>query len=222
MIVLSTYNGAVYLPEFLHSLQQQSHTKWKLLVRDDGSDDESLQIIEDFFHDNARQLYVVASGANIGVKASFNKLVAAALDMSECQYVMFADQDDVWKSDKISQTLSVMKRLEQEYVTVPLLVHTDLHVTDEQLNIIDTSLWHYENNNPDKDALRYLLYQNIATGCSMMLNKNLLELAFPVPEEAIMHDWWCSMVASTFGIIGTLHEATLYYRQHDINTIGAK
>ena len=222
VILLSTYNGAAYLPEWLHSLKQQSYTQWKLLVRDDGSCDESIAMIETFFYDDEEHLEVIPSHENIGVKASFNRLVDAALQMPLCEYVMFADQDDIWKPDKIAQTLAVMQRLQHQYASVPLLVHTDLHVSDEQMNIIDTSLWHYEHNDPYKDTLNYLLYQNTATGCSMMVNRTLLERAFPVPEAAIMHDWWCSLVAAAFGKRGIVTSATLYYRQHANNTIGAK
>ena len=222
LIVLSTYNGAAYLREFLHSLQQQSYCEWRLLIRDDGSQDATLDIVKDFFSDHLEQLCIIPSHHNVGVRESFNRLVEAALQMPECEYVMFADQDDVWKPDKIAQTLNLMRHLELRHTAVPLLVHTDLHVCDADLNSIDPSLWHYEKNDPNKCTLGYLLYQNTATGCSMMVNKSLLEQAFPVPEGAIMHDWWCSMVAAVFGASDFTAEATLYYRQHSSNTIGAK
>jgi len=222
LILLSTFNGDRYIEAFLHSLQKQSYTQWHLLVRDDASSDATRSIVDHCFEHSPKQYTWIASDENIGAKESFNILMKAALHRHEYEYIMFADQDDVWKPTKIEQTLHRMRHLQERYATKPLLVHTDLHVSDAGLEIMDPSLWHYEQNNPQKTTLNYLLYQNTATGCTMMLNRVLLELAYPVAKGAIMHDWWCSMVAAVFGEIGIVDDATLLYRQHQSNSIGAK
>jgi hypothetical protein len=137
---------------------------------------------------------------------------------------MFCDQDDVWLPHKIETTLSKMKEMESSYGKgKPFLVHTDLKVVDEKLNLLSESLWCYQLSDPEKGGvLNRLLMQNIATGCSMMINRPLLDLALPIPAEAVMHDWWLALVAAAFGHIGFVAEPTTLYRQHGTSEIGAK
>jgi glycosyltransferase involved in cell wall biosynthesis len=221
-ILLSTYNGITYLDEFLESLQAQTYLSWKLIVRDDGSSDNSSNVVTQFFKDISQQLIILNDTKNIGAKESFDLLLNEALQQKDCEYIMFADQDDVWKKDKIERTLSKMNSIEKEDSATPILVHTDLHVSDENLNIINNSLWSHENNNPSKSTLNYLFFQNTATGCTMMINRELASLAYPIAKEAIMHDWWINMVASKFGKVAFIDTPTIFYRQHGANTIGAK
>lgn len=85
------------------------------------------------------------------------------------------------------------------------------------------SLWRYQLSDPERGCrLNRLLMQNVATGCTVMINRPLLELALPIPDAAIMHDWWLALVAAAFGKIGTVHEATVLYRQHGGNDTGAR
>jgi len=135
---------------------------------------------------------------------------------------MFCDQDDVWEEDKIEKTLTKMKELEDKYLELPLLVHTDLKVTGESLNILGKSMWSYEHINPNINSLNRLLIQNTVTGCTMMINRRLAQMCLPIPDSCVMHDWWIGLVASEFGKIGCLDEATMSYRQHSSNSIGAK
>jgi hypothetical protein len=103
-----------------------------------------------------------------------------------------------------------------------VLVHTDLTVVDEQLGVIDESLWKYQGIQPELDSLERLLIQNCVTGCTAMINRSLREKADPIPPEAVMHDWWLTLVASCFGRIVCLPIPTLLYRQHGRNDTGAK
>jgi hypothetical protein len=146
------------------------------------------------------------------------------MDHSQANYVMFADQDDVWYEGKVAKTLEKMKEMEENFSQdTPLLIHTDLKVVDRDLNIFSDSFWKYNQINPARgQKFTRLLMQNVVTGCSMMFNKTLLQLAWPIPENAAMHDWWLALVAAAFGKIGVLPEATMLYRQHGKNTLGAQ
>ena len=137
---------------------------------------------------------------------------------------MFCDQDDVWFPDKIAVTLGKMQELEGRHGGErPLLVHTDMKVADGNLRVVADSLWRYQKSDPVRgEALNRLLVQNCATGCSMMINRALCDLALPIPAEAMMHDWWLVLVAAAFGTIGHCAEPTLLYRQHGANDVGAK
>lgn len=223
-ILLSTYNGKEYLEALLSSLLKQTNSHWVLLVRDDASDDRSLEIVQKFQAENKTiKINIVQSDLqNLGVKKSFSLLLNEALGYEDCEYIMFCDQDDVWLDNKIEKTYIAMKRLELKYPKKPLLVHTDLIVTDEKLNILKSSFWDYEHINPSKNGLNRLLIQNTITGCSMMVNIKLAVMAQDIPENAIMHDWWFGLVATEFGKIDFIEDATIKYRQHSSNDTGAK
>jgi len=221
-ILLSTYNGATYLQEFLASLEVQSHTHWHLLIRDDGSQDGTIKIIKKFSQLHAAKVSLISSDENLGIKASFNALLKEALNNSAYAYFMFADQDDVWLSDKIEKTWLKMREVESKFPNKAVLIHTDLSVTDEHLHLINDSFWNYEGINPQKNSFNRLLLQNTVTGCTVMINKNLAEMVSPIPQDAIMHDWWIGLIASKYGHIDFLNESTILYRQHHDNDTGAK
>lgn len=215
-ILLSTYNGEKYLKNQLESLLIQACKNINVIVRDDGSVSDTLRILSSYNVD------LLESQSNVGPKKSFSLLLEYTLQNSDSDYFMFSDQDDVWKEDKVEKTFKKMQEMEKKYLNLPILVHTDLEVVSESLNIIDESFWHFENLDPSINQFSRLLLQNTVTGCTVMINRKLAELALPMPEDAIMHDWWLALVTSKFGKIAYLDEQTIKYRQHDKNSIGAK
>ena len=128
-------------------------------------------------------------------------------------------------AEKVAKSIAKIKEMESVYGPyTPLLVHTDLTVVDKQLRIIHPSFWKYAHIKPSKmQSLNKLLMQNSITGCTTLINRKLLELAMPIPQQAvIMHDWWLGLVASALGHIGIIDEQTMLYRQHESNDTGAK
>ena len=221
-ILLSTYNGAPYLEDFLISLEKQTYQNWDLMVRDDGSSDDTLVILQKF-SDNINKVSILKDRQNLGAKKSFSTLVNVALQSPEqYEYIMFADQDDIWLPDKIEKTYLKMKEFERSRPSLPLLVHSDVSVVDEKLNVLASSFWSYQHIEPTRDKLNHLLLHNIVTGCTVMVNRALAENVKTIPNEAIMHDWWMAMVASAFGKIGYIDEPLILYRQHGSNDTGAK
>ena len=216
LILLSTYNGEKYLKQRLDSLYNQTYKNFSIIVRDDISSDYTLEILRSY------DLKIIPSENNQGAKKSFSLLLEYSLSTTEAEYIIFCDQDDVWKADKVENTLQKMKELEQEFPDKPLLVHTDLEIVDETLQTIGKSMWHHEHLNPRLNSFQRLLIQNTVTGCTVMINRKLADLALPISSDAIMHDWWLGLVASEFGSIGVCNEATIKYRQHENNSIGSQ
>ncbi len=216
IVMLSVYNGNKYLKQQIYSLFNQSYKDLNVIVRDDRSSDNSKKILKSY------NVEILSSDKNIGVKKSFSKLLEYALESTNCNYFMFSDQDDVWEENKTEKTMQKMQEMEHQYPDKPILIHTDLEVVDEDLQTIDKSFWHFENIDPSSNAFNKLLMQNTITGCTVMINRKLAELALPIPNEAIMHDWWIGLVASKFGKIAYVDEPLIKYRQHGSNSIGAK
>lgn len=218
-ILLSTYNGSKYLRELIDSIINQTYPNWQLIIRDDGSSDDTINIIQDFIKQLPEKIiYIEDQYNNLGPSQSFSKL----MEYSSANYLMFCDQDDVWLENKIEITITEMLVLEAKYPNRPFLVHTDLTVVDRELNIISNSFWSYQKLNPKLKNLNNVLIQNIVTGCTIMINKRLKELAQPIPKDAIIHDWWIALVASIHSGIYEIKTPLILYRQHNENNIGAK
>ncbi len=215
-VVISTYNGSKFLKSQLESIYFQSYLATGVIARDDKSSDDTSDILKLF------NLDILDSVENLGAKKSFSKLLDYALQDKDIDYFMFCDQDDVWVKEKIAKTLNKMKELEAKNPDTPLLIHSDLSVVDENLSVIDDSFWNHEYINPQQNNFNRLLMQNTITGCTVMINRKLAQIALPIPNEAIMHDWWIGLVASKFGKIDFVDEALVSYRQHSDNNIGAK
>ncbi len=219
-ILLGTYNGAAFLTAQLESLLLQTHQNWRLWMRDDASSDATLAILQRYAQQFPERCQLIQDDlGNVGIINNYNIL----LRHSQAQYLLFCDQDDVWLPNKISHTLKLMLNAERDYVqATPILVHTDLQVVDAQLHVLSESFWRYQNINSKHKRLNRQVVQNNITGCTVMINRALADLAFPVDSAAIMHDWWLGLVAAAFGVIIDASLGTVLYRQHQQNDTGAK
>lgn len=220
-VALATYNGAAWLREQLDSLRAQQFTQWELLIRDDGSTDATPALLADYACRDPR-ITIIPSTERFGVVGNFSCLLTEAYRRG-ADWVFLADQDDFWYPDKISRTLDHGLELAAAAPTRPLLVHTDLAVVNQRRELIHPSFLDYGRiRHEDREPLRTLLVQNYVTGCTCLLNRSLLAAALPIPAAATMHDWWLALVAAACGRLGFVPTATLDYRQHPRNQIGAK
>lgn len=218
-ILLATYNGSKYIQEQIESILSQTYPSIHLWIRDDGSKDTTVEILTYFAKKYPSRITFLPTEQNLGIKGNFSRL----MECSKASYMMFSDQDDHWLPNKVELSLKLIKQMEVQYGwDTPLLVHTDLTVVRSDLTEINSSFWKYTHLNPSYVQLNRLLTQNVLTGCTMLFNRKLLELALPIPSESFMHDWWIALVASAFGQIKHLPLSTILYRQHTSNGLGAK
>jgi glycosyltransferase involved in cell wall biosynthesis len=220
-ICLSTYNGSQFLHEQLDSLVSQNCNDFSIIARDDGSSDQSYEILKQFAKNSSIPIELLEDQTNLGVKKSFELLMYHALEMG-AEYIMFCDQDDVWHPNKVSKTMAMMQQMESSAPNPSILVHSDVSVVDRDLVILHNSFWKFQHIDPAKDALNRLLLHNTVTGCTTMINRALALKVSNIPNEAVMHDWWSALVASAFGQIGYIDEPLMLYRQHGGNDTGAK
>ncbi len=219
-ILLATYNGEKYITELLRSILDQTVDSWRILARDNGSSDRTLEILKEHEEAHPDKFRIIRDDlGNIGACGNFARL----LELSTAPYIMFCDCDDVWLPNKIEVTLRKMREMEAgSPADTPCLVHTDLRVVDSDLNLICESFWKYQHIFPEASTLNRLLMMNVVTGCTVMINRPLSRRGEQIPPAAIMHDWWLSLIAAAFGTIGYVREPTILYRQHSANDTGAK
>lgn len=219
-ILLSTYNGEPYLREQLESVLKQTYTNWKLYIRDDGSTDATLAIINSYVEKYPDKIKLIMDDAgNLRSAASFMKL----LENVQADYYMFCDQDDVWLPTKIEKTLNKLNVVEAQHPDKPVLVFTDLAVVDAGLQPINNSMWKYSDIDPEnaKNFYRTTCLSSV-TGCTVMINNLLKAKILPYPKTARMHDWWMCLNAAHYGVVDYVNEATILYRQHGRNVLGAE
>lgn len=221
-IIMAVYNGQEYIREQLESLKDQTYTEWRLVIRDDRSSDKTAEIVKKFSDEVEQEvIFKVNEKPSGSAKNNFALLIN---DAKESDYVMFCDQDDIWKKDKIEITFNKMKQAEERYGRdVPLLVHGDVEVIDENGNINADSMFEMSHINADS-KLPQILIQNHVTGCTMMCNKKLIAgiSEYASSEYIIMHDYLAALYASVFGKIEVIKKPLLSYRQHSGNSVGAK
>lgn len=210
-IVLATYNGERFLLEQLESLTAQSRRPDRLVLRDDGSTDRSVEIVQAWADRSGVALQQV-TGPRLGPALSFLK----ALQVAEpADIFLFCDQDDVWQPYKIERALYLVPWGED---VVPTLCATRLEVVDERLTPMRLSLL------PTNLSFSSASCESVLTGCTMAFNAAFRELLVrALPKNAAMHDWWCYLLATSANGAALRFDSTptVLYRQHGGNALGA-
>lgn len=226
-VLLSVYNGEKFLGQQLESLLAQTYTNFIIVIRDDGSKDGSYDLVSQYARQAPEKFHILPiDNRNYGASGGFSFLTQYALthrsELGLTQaYLMYCDQDDRWFENKISLQMDALLNAEREQ-QIPLLVHSDLEVVSEAGESIAPSLAVYQGLETQRNRFANLAISNLVTGCTALINQDLAEKCLPVPDEAIMHDWWMALTAAAFGKIIFLDKPLVHYRQHQNNTIGAK
>jgi hypothetical protein len=214
-ILLSTYNGERFLAEQLDSLAGQTHRDWVLFWRDDGSTDGTPGLLREFAAGPGQGRSVqVDGGTRIGPTPSFLRVLGGAV-AHDFDAFAFADQDDVWLPDKLARGA---RTLGMAPVETPALYCARQVFVDEALARIGISC--RLKRAPGFPAA---LTQNVATGCTLMLNRAAAALVMRSrPPPGSYHDWWSYLlVAAAGGRVLADEKPSVLYRQHDVNLVGA-
>lgn len=214
-VLMSTYNGENFIKEQINSiLKQRGSFMLELWIRDDGSKDQTKTIISEYAKNN--QIIRWYEGENIGSALSFIDLL---IQSNEYDYYAFADQDDVWNTDKLSRTIESIDK----YNEIPALAFSNAEIVDENLNILSSKVY----KKYPKTDLYTLSCAGGILGCTMVLNRKLREIVCEcvsnniITNEIVMHDFFVAEVCSAVGGIITYTDyASIKYRQHNNNQIG--
>jgi glycosyltransferase involved in cell wall biosynthesis len=199
----------------LDSLLSQTTRDFNVLVRDDGSRDKSLEILESYKPRFDGRLSVITGEPSGSATANFGILMRE----TKADYALLADQDDVWKPEKVELTLRSLKEAEAKYGrSTPIYFATDIAVVNKDLELISASYWKWKRLRPSmmsnlSQSLICVPIQGMASG----LNRALLDLANPVAEKAISHDWWAQLIAAAMGKVICDPTVTALYRVHGGN-----
>lgn len=213
-IVMSTYNGEQFLAEQIDSIQQQTFKDWQLLIRDDGSSDQTPEIIKSFVAQDPRIVFINEHDReNFGVIKNFFTLIKH----DKADYYFFSDQDDVWLEDKLETMLAAARQYPDQ---LPLMVYTDLCVVDQNLQVMNQSMIRSQSHHANTELVQELT-ENTVTGGVAMINHALAE-QWRTLDNIIMHDWYLALLATAIGKLVYIDQPGELYRQHDNNVLGAR
>lgn len=221
-VVLCTFQGERWLPDLLASIGAQTRLPTELVVFDDGSDDRSVAIVEEFARSTPIDVRVTRNDVRVGSTRNFERALAA----SRGEVVALADQDDVWYPQKL-ETMCI----EFELDPTISMVFSDADLIDENGTPLGRRLW--RTRLVDRTLRRHavvsedlLARRALTTGCTMAIRRRAINAARPFPDEidapeAIMrHDRWLSLVAAAVGIVRALPEPLLAFRVHPSQETG--
>ncbi len=222
-VLLSTYNGEAYIGEQLDSIFKQQNAIIHILIRDDGSSDSTVAIIQEYIARYPKQIQLI-EGDNIGVVRSFWALMKHA--DREVDYFCFCDQDDVWMPDKASRAIQKLHEMESSNPKAegtPAMICTATQLTNQQLE--PTAIW--PRPLAKEPSFYNALIQNIAVGATMSFNRRTLELVLDEGSDTDlqcvqMHDWWIYLVVSSLGHVYFDSNPSIFYRQHENNAVGGE
>jgi hypothetical protein len=221
-ILLATYNGDKYLTALLDSLDSQTDSNWILLVRDDGSTDQTVERLQNFASVQPKMRLIKDGLGRLGVTKGFEQLMRTAQTQG-ANFFAFCDQDDVWVPEKLARLRTALIGDNQANEPIPALAYSDLVVVNEDLEPLSHSFF---NMNHSGEAWRapgyWVLSHNLVPGCAMLGNRGLLDRCVPFPNEAVIHDWWVLQCAASMGRVVAVEQPLILYRQHGLNTIGAQ
>lgn len=209
-VLMSTYNGEKYIREQLDSIFEQKNVNVELVVRDDGSSDQTINIINEYAKKYPISLY---TENNIGYAKSFMTLVSLAKH-HKSDFYAFCDQDDVWKEDKLITAINKLNGLNNDNT----LYLSQAIIVDSNLNRLNSKF------HSRKVELGAVLQHNYAIGCTMVFNDHLRDLLDINLDKQMLkcgHDSWVYLVALAIGA-GVIFDTDgyVYYRQHGNNASG--
>ena len=210
-VLMSSYNGDKYISEQIESLLEQKGVEIRIVIRDDGSKDQTNNILSEYSSKCSE--IILIKGDNCGAEESFNRLCKYAVEEESSDYYAFCDQDDVWDEDKLSVAINSLKGFDN---TLPLLYFSNLKMVDENLNYIRDF---YSKDEVFIDKSKTLV-QIFTYGCTCVFNRKALEYYCQVEPQSTFHDNWIYCICSYLGKVIYDPCGRIQYRQHENNLSG--
>lgn len=212
-VLMSTYNGEKFVKDQIESILKQDNVDVSLIIRDDGSTDDTLSVINNY--SKRKEVTIVKSSENLGYKNSFLTLLKHIPETSE--YVAFSDQDDLWLPEKLEKAV---QKLEYINATPYKLYYSSLMFVDQSLNILGKKSFSNFDNTFGAEMVR-----NSAAGTTMVFSRELADLAvksdrvFDLPDG---HDSWIfKLNLAVGGKVAYDDDSYILFRRHENNVSNA-
>lgn len=214
-VLLASYNGEKYIKDQLDSIINQTYKNWKLVIRDDGSKDKTVPILNEYKEKDERIKVLEDSKGNLGFLKNFEELL---FNVDE-EFVLFSDQDDFWLKNKLEKFVEKISKLDEEILSKPLLIHCNSSVCNSRLEVLkkeflDSKLVKEKNSNA-------YFFEYMVQGATIMVNKEMIKESIPFLKNVTLHDRYFHLLSQFLGTRIFIDESLVKYRQHERNEIGA-
>lgn len=196
---MATFNGSRFIKEQISTILLQLGDEDELIISDDSSSDNTIDIIKSF-----NDIRIILLEKNKFYNPIFN--IENALKKASGNYIFLADQDDIWVKDKINTCLKYLEEYD--------LVLSDCNVIDENNRQIEDSLFRIRKSKP---GFIKNLYSNSYMGCCMAFNRKIVGKALPFPPDIAMHDMWIGLIAELTSKTYFIRQKLVNYRRHSEN-----
>lgn len=196
-VCIATYNGEKYINRQIESILRQIGPGDEVIVSDDGSTDNTVGTVLGI---GDRRIRVMNGPGRQSPTLNFENALKAA----KGEYIFLADQDDVWKDNKVEVCMKWLERYD--------CVVSDAEMTDEHLDTIHPSLYKIMDVKPQR--LYNTLWKNGYTGCCMAFTRSVLDDALPFPPDIPMHDIWIGNVAAYRHSVKFIGDKLIRFRRH--------
>lgn len=214
-ILLASYNGEKYISEQLDSIINQTYKNWELIIRDDGSKDETITILNKYEKKDERIKILRDDKGNLGFLKNFEELLFNAKE----EFVLFSDQDDFWLKNKLEKFVEKIRDLDEKVLSKPLLIHCNSLVCDDKLEIIKEEF--IDSKIAKKTNSNIYFFEYIVQGSTSMVNKKMIRESLPFLKSVTLHDRYFHLLSQFLGTRIFIDESLVKYRQHERNEIGA-
>ena len=213
-VAMATYNGAKYVREQIDSILTQTIQDFELIVCDDCSSDETLSILNDY-KKNDNRIRTYKNESNIGFKKNFEK----AIELCHGDYIALCDQDDVWMPNHLETLLSIIGN--------KMIACGNADLIDSEgerfgLTLKEMEAFDYEYIEDVQKAYSLVYFRSPYQGASMLIKKEFLKIALPIPEDIGYHDSWFSMLSCFYGGMAYTDAIVNKYRMHGNNATGMR
>lgn len=209
-IALCTFNGAAFLKDQLASYAAQTSKPAELVAIDDGSSDDTVEILENFAESASFPVRIYKNVHNLGVRANFQRAIARCTG----DLIALSDQDDVWLPRKLERAVAMLRGSSRPELS---LYFCRLAYVDSELSQIGQS------SKLIDPRFANAVVENVATGCTVVFGSEIQKMLSQAnPDHMVMHDWWLYLLATGFGHVLYDEDVGVLYRQHAFNVAGWK
>ena len=208
-VLLSTYNGSKYLNNLIDSVLSQINVNVTLIIRDDGSTDDTLDIINSYMNKNKNIKLI--KGENVGYAKSFMELIRIS---GEYDYYAFCDQDDIWLNNKLAKAIEKIKSncLDE----VPALYTSRVISINSKREVISENTFKYNRVLSVNESFQLSAFP----GCVFVFNNSAKKVISKFNGNFESHDWMVYSIISVFGKVLYDDNSYIHYRIHSSNAIG--
>lgn len=197
-VCMATFNGGKYIREQVASILEQISGNDEIVVSDDGSTDDTLEVLNSFHDARIR----ICKGPRKGIPYNFENAISHA----KGEYIFISDQDDVWAPNKVERMVEALQNVD--------LVVSDAWVSDKFCKSTGVSL--YDMYPPHKGFWPTIYHTNYI-GCCMAFKRTVLKKVLPFPPHIIGHDYWIGQIADLYYDTCFIPDKLMYYRRHGDN-----